>query len=84
LRAVPGVFEPGAELVEEQRVEHFEDVRHAGVVHAEGAALLIIRHGLNHGAEDVGVDLGPVERADVEQVRPGDFGKARDIERAGE
>ena len=80
----PSLIQAGAELVEEQRVEHLEDVRHAGVVHAEGAALLVIRHGLDHGAEDVRVDLGPVQRADVDQIGAGDLGEAGHIERTGE
>src|SRR5205823_270335 len=35
---VAGFFQLGAQVVEEERVEHLEDVRHAGVVHAQGAA----------------------------------------------
>jgi hypothetical protein len=35
---------------------------------------------LNHGAEDVGVDLLPVEIADVEEIGPGYLTEARDGE----
>ena len=71
------VGEFGADVVEEERVEHFEDVGHAGVVHAQLAALFVVGHGLNHGAEDVGVDLRPVEAADVDEVGTGGFGETR-------
>ena len=52
-----------AQLVQEQRVQHLQDVGHAGVVHAERAALFVVRHRLDHRAEDVGVDLLPVQLA---------------------
>ncbi len=39
---VSGLVQPGAEVVEEERIEHLEDVRHAGVVHAQGSPFLII------------------------------------------
>jgi hypothetical protein len=61
------------QVVEEQRIQHLEDVGHAGVVHAQLAALLVLGDGLDHRAEDVGVDLGPVQAADVQQVGPGDL-----------
>ena len=48
-------------------------------MHAKRAALFIIGHGLDHRAEDVGVDLRPVEAADMDQVRPRDLGKARHV-----
>ena len=73
-----------AQVVEEQRIEHLEDVRHAGVVHAEGAAFLVVGHRLDHGAEDVGIDLRPVEAADVEQIGAGDPAEARHVHAAGE
>ena len=58
LRAiVAGLLKLRAQVVEEQRIQHLQDVRHAGVVHAERAALLIVGDGLDHRAEDVGVDL---------------------------
>jgi len=53
-------------------------------VQAEGAALGVVGHGLDHGAEDVGVDLRPIEVADVEQVGAGDLAEARHIHAAGE
>src|SRR5437762_505495 len=31
---VPRLFQPGSQIVEEERIEHLEDVRHAGVMHA--------------------------------------------------
>jgi hypothetical protein len=37
-----------AQVVEEQRVQHLEDVGHAGVVHAQLAALLVVGDGLDH------------------------------------
>jgi hypothetical protein len=38
-------------------------------VHAERAALLILRDRLDHRAEDVRVDLRPIEIPDVEKTR---------------
>ena len=73
-----------AQVVEEERVEHLEDVRHAGVVHAQGAAFLVVGDGLDHRAEDVGVDLLPVEPADEEQVGAGDLAEPRRFDAAGE
>ena len=40
-------------------------------MHAEHGAFVVVGHGLNHAAEDVGVDLRPVEFADVQQVAAG-------------
>ena len=81
---VARLLQLGPQVVEEERVEHLEDVRHAGVVHAEGAAFLVIGHGLDHGAEDVGVDLRPVEAADVEEIGTRDLAEARHVHAAGE
>ena len=41
-------------------------------MHPQGAPFLVIGHGLDHGAEDVRVDLFPIQTADVEQVGTGD------------
>ena len=43
----------------------------------ERAALLVVRHGLDHRAENVRVDLLPVETADVEQIGARDLAEAR-------
>ena len=75
---VAGLSEAGPQLVEEERVEYLQDIRHPGVVQAEGAALLVVGHGLNHGAEDVGIDFLPIKIAGVEQVRAGDLAEAGD------
>lgn len=40
-------------------------------------ALLVLGDGLDHRTEDVRVDLGPVEPADVQQVRAGDLAEPR-------
>ena len=69
-----------AQVVEEQRIEHLQDVRHAGVVHAERAALLVLGDGLDHRAEDVRVDLRPVETADVQQIGARDPAEARHVQ----
>ena len=53
-------------------------------MHAECAAFLIIRHRLDHGAKDVGIDLRPVEAADVEEVGAGHLGEPRHVHAAGE
>ena len=71
------------QIVEEQRIEHLQDVRHAGVVHSERAALLVLRDRLDHRAEDVGIDLRPVETADVEEVGARDPAEARHVHAAG-
>ena len=48
-------------------------------MHAEDRAFLFIRDSLDHRAENVGVDLRPVEAADMGQVALRDLGKARYI-----
>lgn len=48
-------------------------------MHPEVAALLIVGDGLDHRAEDVGVNLGPVEVADVDKIGARDFGEARHL-----
>ena len=77
-------LKPRAQVVEEQRIEHLQDVRHAGVVHAERAALLVLGDGLDHRTEDVRVDLRPVEIADVEEVGARDLAEARHVHAARE
>ena len=72
------------QVVEEQRIEHLQDVRHAGVVHAERAALLVLGDRLDHRAEDVRVDLRPVEAADVEEIGARDPAEARHVHAARE
>src|ERR1700723_1938819 len=54
-----------AQVVKEKRVEHFQNVRNAGVVHPKLAALFVLGDGLNHRPKNVRIDLGPVEIADV-------------------
>ena len=83
-RVVARRLQLGAQVIEEERVQHFQDVRHAGVVHAEDRTLLLIRDGLDHRAEDVGVDARPVQIADVQQVGARDLGKPRHIGAARE
>ena len=56
-RVVARFLQLRAQIVQEQRVQHLQDVRHAGVVHAQRAALLVVGDGLDHRAEDVRVDL---------------------------
>ena len=51
------------QLVEEERLDHFQDVLFGGVVRAPGAAFPLVHHGLEEGAEDGGRDPGPVEAA---------------------
>ena len=82
-RIVPRLLKLRAQIVEEERIEHLQDVRHAGVVHAERAALLVLRDGLDHRPENVGVDLLPVETADVEKIGARDLGKARRVHATG-
>src|SRR3546814_14334192 len=48
-------------------------------MHTERAALIIIGYRLDHRAEDVGVDLLPVEIADMKEVGARDLGKARNL-----
>ena len=71
-----------AQVVQEQRVQHLQDVRHAGVVHAERSALLIIGDRLDHAAEDIGVDLFPVKPADMQQIAARHTAKARNLNTA--
>ena len=81
---VARLLKPRAQVVEEQRIEHLQDVRHAGVVHAERAALLILRDGLDHRPEDVRVDLRPIEIADMEEIGARDPAEARHVHAARE
>ena len=73
-----------AQVIEKQRIEHLEDVGDAGVVHAERAALLVLRDRLDHRPEDVRVDLRPVETADVQEIGARDLAEARHVHVAGE
>ena len=57
-----------------------EQVRNIGV---GLAALLVIGNGLNHGSENVRINLLPVEAADMEQVGPCDLAEARALSVAG-
>ena len=82
-RVVAGSIQLGPKVIQEERVEHLEDVRNAGVVHPKRAALLVLRHGLNHRPEDVRVDLLPVEAADMYEVGAGDPAEARHVHGAG-
>src|SRR3546814_16097665 len=60
-------LKPGARIVEGQRSEDSENIRHGGVVHAERAAFPVLRHGMDHRPEDVLVDLCPVEVAQLQK-----------------
>ena len=53
-------------------------------MHPQLAALLVLGDGLDHRPEDVRVDLGPVEAADMQQVGPGDLAELRHVHAAGE
>ena len=59
------------QFVEEERIDDLLDVRHTGVVHAQTAAQFGRDHRLNHRTEDVGIDLGPVQCAAL-QDEPAD------------
>ncbi len=78
------IIQSGAQVVEKQGIQHLEDVGHAGVVHAQCAALFVVGHGLDHAAEDVRVDLLPVQVACVYQVGARHAGEARHGGRVGE
>ncbi len=78
----PASVELRPQIIEKQRIEHFQDVRDAGVVHPKRATLLVLRHRLDHRSEDVRVDLLPVEIADVEQIRARDLAEARHVHAA--
>src|SRR4029077_13251364 len=67
----------------EQRIEDFQDVRHASVVHPEGAAFLILGNGLNHRPENVWIDLRPVEAADMQEISTGDPTETRRVYASG-
>src|SRR5690606_18459568 len=65
---VTGVFEFATQVIEKQRIQHFQNIRHAGVVHTQFATLFVVGDRLNHGAKNIRVDLSPVEVADVQKV----------------
>ena len=73
-----------AQVVEEERIEHFQDVGHARVVHAKRAALLVLRDRLDHRPEDVRVDLRPIQIADVEKIGARDLAETRHVQAARE
>ena len=56
----------GPQAVHEERVDDLHDVGHAGIVHTLLGAHVGIDHGLDHRAEDVGIDVFPVEVATFE------------------
>src|SRR5699024_12628359 len=72
--------EPCTQLVEEEGLDGLEDVGFGRVMLAELAAGLAVLDGLEQRPEDRGADLGPVERACLEQevahplVEGGDVG----------
>src|SRR3546814_17466468 len=72
-----------AKCVRKKRVQHFQYIRNGCVVHPQGPALIVVGNSLNHRPENVGVDLLPVEIADVEQVCPRDLAEPRHIQTAG-
>src|SRR5690606_37164149 len=80
---VARLIQLGAQVIQKQGIEDLQNVGHAGVVHAQGAAFLIIGYGLDHGTKDVRVDLRPVQVAHVEQVRTGNPAEAMDFEITG-
>ena len=53
-------------------------------MHSQMAPFLVIGDRLNHGSEDVRVDLLPVESADVEKIGPRDPAETRNIGRVRE
>ena len=63
-----GGLELGAEFIEEERADEFEDVFFRGVVRADLASLGGIHDALEEGAEDGGGDARPLEGAGLEQL----------------
>ena len=61
------VFKFGAEVVQEQRADDFEDVAFAGVMRADLAALSVIHDGLKERAENGGRDARPILARAAEQ-----------------
>src|SRR5262245_30594591 len=68
-RVTPGLepCELVANVVEEKRLDHLENVLLGGVVRALGPALLLVHHRLEQRAEDGGRYSVPTELADLEQ-----------------
>lgn len=81
---VPRFLKPRPQIVEKQRIEYLQNVRHARVVHAERAAFFILRDGLDHRAKNVRVDLRPVEIADMKKIGARDPAETRHVQAAGE
>lgn len=50
--------------------------RHGRVVHAERAAFFVLGNGLDHRPENVGVDLRPVEAANMQEIGPSDLAES--------
>ena len=71
-------------IVEEERVQHLEDVGDTGVVQPEGAALVLFSDCLDHGPEDVRVELAPTQLTRVQQIPSRHAGEARHIGLTGE
>ena len=82
-----GVFPRGfklrAQVVEKKRVQHFQDIGHAGKVQTQSAAFLVVGHGLNHGPENVRINFGPIQFAHMQQVRARDFAEPGNFDAAG-
>lgn len=72
-------FEFGAEVIEEEGADDFQDVAFGGVVGADLAAFLGLHGGLEEGAEDGGGDFGPLEAGAIEEcfaLAGGEVGEA--------
>lgn len=53
-------------------------------MHADEAALVGVGDDLDHGSEDVGVDVGPLQVAEFDEVAAGGAGEAGDFDGAAE
>src|SRR3546814_17714695 len=71
-----------AKVVQKERAQDFQDVGNGCVVHPQGPAFLIVGDSLNHRPENVGVDLPPVETADVAQIGPRDHAETLSLHTA--
>ena len=52
-------------------------------MHSQRTPLVVVCDCLDHGAKDIGIDLGPVQTPDVKEVGSGDTAKVGYIEASG-
>ena len=58
------------QFVQEEGIDDLHDIGYTGVVHTLSGPLFGIDHRLNHGTEDVGIDILPIQFATLQDDAP--------------